>query len=113
MRTRHIPLTNDKMGLLPDNLVNKFLENPYLIVFILCESLNTNIPHQLFDRQEHKFKRWFRTQKPVLNVRVKDFCYAKIYMSQNIYIYFLACIEIQNVKMKMTFNTKVIEFLMR
>ena len=27
---------------------------------------------------EHKFKRWFCTQKPVLNVRLKDFWYTKI-----------------------------------
>ena len=31
---------------------------------------------------EHKFKRWFCTQKPVLNVRFKDFLYARINPTQ-------------------------------
>ena len=54
------------------------------------ESFKTNISHQIFDyklrtyvlnnlceftTQEYKFKRWFCTIKPILNVRFKDFLY--------------------------------------
>ena len=51
---------------------------------LLTESFFTNISHQLdfivtFETAlEHKFKRWFCTQKLVLNVRFNDFWYTKI-----------------------------------
>jgi hypothetical protein len=35
-----------------------------------------------FTTREHKFKRWFCTQNPVLNVRFKDFWYTKINLIQ-------------------------------
>jgi hypothetical protein len=65
------------------NLVLKKIKN----IICIPESFNTNIWHPLFDYTiiickstalEHKFKRWFFSQKPVLNVRFKDFWYTKI-----------------------------------
>ena len=35
-----------------------------------------------FTALEHKFKRWFCTQKPVLNVRFKDLWNTKINLTQ-------------------------------
>ena len=55
------------------------------------ESFNTNISHQLFwlhnnlcelTALEHKFRRWFCTQKPDFNFRFKDFWYTKINLSK-------------------------------
>ena len=68
---------------------NKVYNNLYLFLvknrFCIPESFNTNILHQLLDYNnfcefttlEHKFKRWFCTQKPVLIFRFEDFWYKK------------------------------------
>ena len=67
-------------------------ECSYNRICIIPESVNTNILHQLFDYTitfvnsqpalEHKLKRSFCTQNPVLNVRIKGFWYTKINPTQ-------------------------------
>ena len=44
-------------------------------VICITESFNTNSCEST--ALEHKFKRWFSTKKPVLNVSFKDFWYTK------------------------------------
>ena len=58
------------------------------IYFCLPEIYNANISHQPFDyiitfvNYKHKCKRWFCTQKQILNVRFKDFWFTKINLRQ-------------------------------
>ena len=42
-----------------------------------------------FSALEHKFKRWFCTQKPISNVHVKDLWYTKIKLSQKCIIFLI------------------------
>ena len=53
------------------------INNKYICI---PESFNTNISTQLFDYT--KFKRWFYTQKTVLNYRFQDFRHPKLNSTQ-------------------------------
>ena len=65
-----------------------FVYQKYLILTFHSSFWLQNNLYKVTTR-EHKFKRWFWTQKPVLNLFSKNFWYTKIYLSQK----YLLCIK--------------------